>query len=374
MLFMDKKIARLPLEKLACCHTACELFGRKGQDNLIIRKIYGQDRIRYLRCRACQSEFSERRATPLFNSKIPESKAISIAEHLGEGCGFKSTARLTRTVPGTVRRLNRQLGDHSVAFHDEHVRDVVVDSLQADERHGFVTNKKTPCWEAEVIDPESKFIFAHAQGRRNEQLIRELLERTAEKLLNRHGIVLFTDGLKSYATLFPEIFGVPHSKYRYNNRGRPANKPIYRIPRSLAHVQIIKRRTKKGRLQKVDIVRRYGYQRRVDEALARLQYFTSNTSAIERRNATARRMSAFQVRRTLGFARHSLSKLALGQWTMTVYNWCRGQRMLREPVRLPSDKKKWIKRTPAMALGLANCIMTVEQIVRTPVYSRGGMR
>ena len=139
----------------------------------------------------------------------------------------------------------------------------------------------------------------------------------------------------------------------------------------MAHVQITKRRTKKGRLQKVNIVRRYGYQRRVEEVLAKRQYFTSNTSAIERRNATARRMSAFQVRRMLGFARHSLSKLALGRWTMTVYNWCREQRMLQEPMRMPTDKKKWIKRTPAMALGLANCILSVEETDRTPVYRLG---
>jgi hypothetical protein len=36
-----------------------------GQDNLTVRKIYGQDRIRLLRCRTCGEEFSERRGTAL---------------------------------------------------------------------------------------------------------------------------------------------------------------------------------------------------------------------------------------------------------------------------------------------------------------------
>lgn len=52
------------------------------------------------------------------------------------------------------------------------------------------------------------------------------------------------------------------------------------------------------------------------EALYRLRHTTPNTAIIERRNATARCMNATQTRRTLAFARHPLSKLALGWWTL----------------------------------------------------------
>ncbi len=55
-----------------------------------VRKLYGKDRLRYLlRCRACAREFSERKNTPLFNSKIEEKKPISVAEHLSEGVWTK---------------------------------------------------------------------------------------------------------------------------------------------------------------------------------------------------------------------------------------------------------------------------------------------
>jgi len=360
-----------PLESLACCHPACDLYGQSGQNNLAIRKIYGHDKIRYLRCRACQTEFSERKLTPLWNCKIREATAISIGEHLGEGCGFKPTARLTRTNPETVRRLCRKFGTHSQAFHDQNVIDVVVDSLQADERHSYVSNKKNRVWEAEIIDPESKFVLSHVQGARNHDLIRRLLTDGAGRLLNRHGIVLFTDGFASYGSLFPEIFGEPYAKYRHTNRGRPG-KPIYRIPRQLAHVQIMKKYRKK-RVSSVKIVYKHGTQRRVHEALDRLQHFTPNTSTIERRNATARRMNATMVRRTLGFSRHELSKRALGLWTMTIYNWCREHRMLKQPLKTALDKPKWILRTPAMALGLANRILTIREILLTPLYEGGGM-
>jgi hypothetical protein len=64
--------------------------------------------------------------------------------------------------------------------------------------------------------------------------------------------------------------------------------------------------------------------------LWRLGYHVPNTSAIERRNATARLMSAAQVRKTLAFAGKESTKEAMGWWGMTVYNWCRPHRSLKQ--------------------------------------------
>lgn len=169
---MEKtKITRPPLASLACVVETCDLYGQVGQNNLTIRKMYGRDQIRYLRCRACGQEFRERKNTALWNSKIEEARAVSIAEHLSEGCSLKSTARLVKADVSTIKRLNRRLGEHGQTFHDQQVSDVAVKALQADERHGFAVSKQQPQWEAEVIDPESKFVLAHVQGRRNETLI-----------------------------------------------------------------------------------------------------------------------------------------------------------------------------------------------------------
>ena len=49
-------------------------------------------------------------------------------------------------------------------------------ALEADERHGYAQDKSQPQWEAEVIDPVSKFVVSHVQGPRDEALIRQLLE------------------------------------------------------------------------------------------------------------------------------------------------------------------------------------------------------
>ena len=298
------------MESLACVNLECDLYGQKGSHQLTIRKVYGRDHIRYLRCRACQQEFSERKNTALWNSKIAEAKAISVAEHLAEGCHFKSTARLVKVDPATVRRFKRRVGKHGQSFHEQEVQEFAATELQADERHGFAGNKQQPAWEAELMDPASKLVLAHGQGARDEGLIRRLLEDGAARLRDRHRVALFTDGLAAYRTLFPEIFGRAYYPARQGARG-PQPQARYRIPRTAAHVQVVKHQSG-YRLEQVEIRYAHGSQKRIDQALTRLGYLVPNTSAVERRNGTARLMSAAQTRKTLAFARTHEAKEALG--------------------------------------------------------------
>lgn len=330
-------LTRSPLDSLACVNARCELYGQAGQGNLTVRKVYGADRIRYLRCRICRTEFSERKQTALWNTKVREAKAVAVGEHLAEGCSLKGTARLVKVDASTVRRLNQRLGEHGQAFHNEQAQALEVEAIEADERHGYATHKGHPAWEAELMDPVSKFVIAHVQGRRNEALIRALLEDGAARLADRQDLVLLTDGEASYATLFPEIFGQPYRPSRTSHRGRPP-KVRFRIPRSLGHVQVVKHR-EGSRVTHVEIRHTHGSQKRVTRALEKLGYQVTNTSAIERRNGTARMMSAHQVRKSLAFSRRTDTKQALGWWGVTVYNWCRSHRSLRLPLAEPVGKK-----------------------------------
>jgi hypothetical protein len=77
---------RPQVETLACVNERCELYGQAGPHNLTVRKTYGKDGIWYLRCGECGAEFSERKNTALWNTKVSEDRAVSVAEHLAEGC------------------------------------------------------------------------------------------------------------------------------------------------------------------------------------------------------------------------------------------------------------------------------------------------
>lgn len=367
-----KKSSQRRLESLACVESECELYGQSGQENLTIRKTYGKDDIRYLRCNVCRSEFSERKNTALWNSKVSEAKAISVAEHLSEGCSLKGTARLVGVDPSVVRRLNKCAGRHGAAHHDEHARELEIEALQGDERHGYAGSKSNPAWEGELIDPESKFIVSHVQGKRDQELIARLLRDGASRLANPKDLVLMTDGDASYATLFPEIFAPccaaapPYRPSRQGERGRLPN-IRYRIPRSLAHVQVIKRREKR-RLVQIEVRYTHGSKKRVDQALERLGYSLPNTSAIERYNGTARRMGIFQIRKTLAFAHRNDSKEHMGWWNTAVYNWSRIHRSLRQLLEEPNGRQLYRQLSPAMAIGLADHVFTIAELLLSPVY------
>ena len=201
-----------------------------------MRKVYGKDRIRYLRCSACSREFSERKRTALFNTKIEESKAISVAEHLSEGVSTKGTSRLVGVSAEAIRRLRRNLGDHSREFHDERVVDLETTSVQMDERYGYVRNKGEPFWEATAIDPESRLLVSFVVGRRNESLIGELMESTKRRLRSPRDLVLMTDGERSYESLFSSVFGEPYRALRARetegalNEGTPPHQKKPRPP------------------------------------------------------------------------------------------------------------------------------------------------
>lgn len=357
---------RLPLERLACVNDECKSYGQQDVDNLYVRKVYGKAQLRLLRCRDCGMEFSERRNTPLWNCKLPEAKAVAITEQLSEGGSLKGTARVVKVSAEAVRRLSRQLGKHGRCFHDERVRKLSATSLQADERWGYVGSKQRQCWEAEVIDPASRLVVERLQGVRDEQLIRRLLEGTCSRLSYPQGVVLFSDGEPSYQTLFPQVFGTPYRPARRGERGR-FPKPRYRLGRRQAHVQVIKRRRDR---QVVNVEVRYvhGSRKRVQRELARLGYNTPNTSAIERRNATARRMDACSVRKTLSFARTPETRDARGWWGVTVYNWCRENRALRRLLSEPQGKRKYEQCSPAMAAGLSERIWTISDLLCCPTY------
>jgi len=202
--------ARVPLSALACVNEACATYGQAGQSNLLVRKVYGKDRIRYLRCRCCGEEFSERKGTALWNTKIPEERAIAVSRQLAEGTSLKGTARVTGTNRDTVRRLTRKFGAHAARFHDQQAQQLDIEVLEMDERHGYVESKAQQCWDAVAIDAASKFVVQVEVGPRTEPLFERLMYRSAERLAHPQDLVLMTDGEACYRTLFPIVFGVPY--------------------------------------------------------------------------------------------------------------------------------------------------------------------
>jgi transposase-like protein len=112
----------MPTDDLArfCCQNPdCDLYGQRGEDNLLVIDHFGKSRHRLLYCRACKDRFSEFKGTPFFNSKLPHDKVLAVLEHLAEGCGVRQTARLVGVNKDTVTRLALLAGQHAKDTHDE---------------------------------------------------------------------------------------------------------------------------------------------------------------------------------------------------------------------------------------------------------------
>lgn len=132
----------LPLSAFCCQNERCPQYGKRDAGNLQWRSWGNRTKtIRRLQCRVCRDEFSERKGTPFFQTRISIDRALSIARHLAEGNGIRKTSRLLNTPQNTVMRINRLLGEHGKALHDEKARGLEVKEAQADEMWAFVGKK-----------------------------------------------------------------------------------------------------------------------------------------------------------------------------------------------------------------------------------------
>jgi LacI family transcriptional regulator len=108
------------LSRFCCLNPDCPDHGKRGAGNVAPRGFYGPGKSRrLLYCKTCKRRFSERKGTPLFHCHLPADKALSVLEHLQDGCGVRQTSRLVKVHQRTVTRLGRLAGDHARAAHDE---------------------------------------------------------------------------------------------------------------------------------------------------------------------------------------------------------------------------------------------------------------
>ena len=354
------KEPRPALENLCCLNAQCKAYGQRGQANLRVRKTYGVDRIRYLRCGCCGDEFSERKGTALFNCKIREAQAVWVIEHLDSGCGLNATARLVGVSKDAVSRLLRVSGQVSYQLHDRLVRDLHPMALQFDEKWSYVAKKQrhlTPrddpsqrgdYWDANSLDPQSKLLVSLVPGRRTTETLHQVVADAAERLASDAGLpALFTDGEPTYPEAIATTFGRTYPVPRRSGRGRPPA-PVVRIPQALVYAQIVKHR-QAGRIQQVEIRPIFG-KGKLARVVADLGWTKANTSAIERFHLTDRMRNARKGRKTLGFSRRSDRHDALSWLGALRYNFHHAHRSLRQR----THQGRWQHKTPAMAAGIAD--------------------
>ncbi len=126
---------------VGCVNPECDRHGVIGFGNVVVRRRYGASGIRFLRCRECQREFSERKGTPLFDLRISQKNIVAVVSHLAEGTGVRKTSRLTGVSRDTVGRILNRVGNHAREVHNLLVRGLNIPEIQMDEMWSFVEKK-----------------------------------------------------------------------------------------------------------------------------------------------------------------------------------------------------------------------------------------
>jgi len=110
----------LGIEHFFCHNSACADHGKRGGGNVYFRGWSGRNKsIRMVYCRTCKRSYSQRKGTALERSQLPPDKAVSVLDHLREGCGIRATSRLTGVSRDAVSRHLARAGGQAKLLHDE---------------------------------------------------------------------------------------------------------------------------------------------------------------------------------------------------------------------------------------------------------------
>ncbi len=144
----------------------------------------------------------------------------------------------------------------------------------------------------------------------------------------------------------------------YRGRGRPP-KPRLAPPPDLVYIQLVKE--KKGN-------RMMGLHKRV--VFGGGEAAEANTSYVERNNLTVRQSIARFVRKTLSFSKRREQHRSHLSFYKAHYNFVKTHDSLRLKAQTGEwPRRKWIKRTPAMAARMTDHIWTLEELLthKTPI-------
>jgi transposase-like protein/IS1 family transposase len=188
------------------CQRRCQKFGKTAA---------GTQRYR---CIPCKKTYTPEDDAPLGAMRLEMGRAVSVIQHLIEGCSVRSTERITGVQKKTILALMNHVGNRCKRMMEERLKSVCVNDIQADEVWSFVGCKeKTRI--AKNYEPDycgDAYFFVGIERSCNLIVAWHLGKRSAEDtVLFAHKLdkattgrfQLTTDGYSPYRKHIPEQFG-----------------------------------------------------------------------------------------------------------------------------------------------------------------------
>jgi len=311
-----------------CCNGIAKRRGFYRNKNFNVQRF---------ECLKCGTSFSDRQ--PLDNLRVDFKAACQVANMLCEGLGIRAVSRLTGLHQQTVLNVLARAGSKAGRFMDLNIREIVPESVQADEMFCYVgckdtTNRRRDPFKGSqylfmAIDSKSKLIISHVIGQRTAANTEALLNDLKHRVSGR--FQLTTDGFDAYKVAVPRTIGkdidFAQEVKRYASNKESEN-PYrrYSPPRCIGHRIHIRRGNPNP-----DLI---------------------STAYMERTNLTVRMFNRRFTRLTLGYSKkfeyliHSINLMVF------YYNFI--------------HVHKTHGQTPAQAAGLADHQMTFSEMLLTP--------
>jgi hypothetical protein len=228
-------------------------------------------------------------------------------------------------------------------------------------------------WRAEELP--SRLRVATVVGKRTDREATELISKVRDR--SDGSLPLFlSDDLNSYPNALLNVHGEKEEPKREKRPGRPRTRPIVRPPEDLQYAQVVKHRDERGRVTSIERKVVFGTEEGVKEKLEEAGcYTTISTAHVERDNLSSRQTNGRLVRKALSFSKGMEELRQQMSLDDLAYNFSKEHSSLRVRLRRPEPtrgvkgtKKRWAKRTPAMAAGLTDRRWKMEELMTYPIF------
>ena len=338
-------------QSVFCHNPDCPARGQIGKGNI---GVHSRKDGRYI-CHVCGQTFTVSKGTAFYRLRTAKEMIIIVITLLAHGCPVQAIVAAFGLDERTVLSWQERAGEQCERVHQhlvEQPRDlgqVQADEIRVKKQGGIVwmamaLQVSTRLWLGGVLSP-------HRDG----ELITALVQKVKACALCRP-LLFCVDGLSAYVGALLSVFRTP---VRTGEAGRPHLRPWD----NLCLAQVIKQYARK---RLVGIKRRVvqGTTELVETLLQQTQGGGQvNVAYIERLNATFRSRLSALVRRGRSLARQTETLHPAMYLIGTVYNFCTYHTSLRVAIYLPGNRRRWARRTPAIAASMTDHRWTVEELL-----------
>lgn len=302
---------------------------------------FGKDRngLQRFRCSSCKKTFLEDHHRPLGEMRLPLEKAVSVIQHLVEGCSIRSTERITGVEKRTILSLLSLVGQRSEKLMADRIKGLRIKECSCDEIWGYVGMKSRTkkqkaladkqigdAWCFIAMDRHTKLILAWHLGQRNMEDTLAFTEKLAHA--TEGNFQINTDGFSAYKDAVVYSLGA----------------------QGVDFAQVIK-------IYKSSPESETRYSPSTCVGCGKVAVFgkpdleQASTSHIERQNLTVRMAMRRMTRLTNAFSKKWLNLKRAYALQFAFYNFCRVHQTLRV--------------TPAMMARITDHVWDIEELIGT---------